>query len=107
MTYRMLRRFPEALATVDRALAWVPTNRDLGMVSMKAEFLLATGDLQAMEPLLANPRLDPTLHAVYALFQRSYAEATEILSNALTTETRPQRTQHRKTSSRFESAAGW
>jgi tetratricopeptide (TPR) repeat protein len=86
-TYMCLRRFPEALATVDRALAWAQTNRDLGMVSMKAEILLASGDLQAMEPLLANPRLDPTLHAVYALFQRRYAEAIEILSKALATET--------------------
>jgi serine/threonine protein kinase/Flp pilus assembly protein TadD len=86
-TYRMLRRFPEALATVDRVLAWATTNRDLGMVSMKAEILLATGDLQAMEPLLANPRLDPTLHAVYALFQRRYAAAIEILSKALANET--------------------
>jgi serine/threonine-protein kinase len=86
-TYRILRRFPEALATVDRALAWAQTNRDLGMVSMKAEVLLATGDLQAMEPLLANPRLDPTLRAVHALFQRRYAEAIETLSKALATET--------------------
>ncbi len=86
-TYRCLRRFPEALATVDRALAWVQTNRDLGLISMKAEIFLATGDLQAMEPLLANPRLDPTPRAVYALFQRRYAEAIEILSKALATET--------------------
>jgi len=86
-TYRMLRRFPEALATVDRALAWAPASRDLGPVSMKGEIFLAMGDLQAMEPLLANPRLDPTLRAVYALFQRRYAEAIEILSKALATET--------------------
>jgi serine/threonine protein kinase len=86
-TYRMLRRFPEALATVDRALGWVPANRDLGLVSMKADLFLATGDLQAMERLLANPRLDPTARVVYALFQRRYAEAIEILSNALATET--------------------
>ncbi len=86
-TYRMLRRFPEALATVDRALAWVPANRDLGLVSMKADLFLATGDLQAIEPLLANPRLDPTPHAIYALFQRRYAAAIEILSKALATET--------------------
>src|SRR5437870_554043 len=59
-TYRCLRRFPEALATADWALAWVPANRDLGLLSMKAEIFLATGDLQAMEPLLANPRLAPT-----------------------------------------------
>src|SRR5438034_2565300 len=86
-TYRMLRRFPEALATVDRALAWAQTNRDLGLISMKAEVFLATGDLQAMEPLLANPRLDATPRAVYVLFQRRYAEAIEILSKALATET--------------------
>jgi serine/threonine protein kinase/Tfp pilus assembly protein PilF len=86
-TYRCLRRFPEALATVDRALAWVPANRDLGMVSMKADVFLATGDLQAMEPLLANPHLDPTPRAVYALFQRRYAAAIELLSKALPTET--------------------
>jgi tetratricopeptide (TPR) repeat protein/predicted Ser/Thr protein kinase len=86
-TYRCLRRFPEALATVDRALAWVPANRDLGLISMKADLFLATGDLQAMEPLLANPRLDPTLRAVYALFQRRYAAAIEILSKALANET--------------------
>jgi serine/threonine protein kinase/predicted Zn-dependent protease len=88
-TYRCLRRFPEALATVDRALAWTPANRDLGLVSMKADLFLATGDLQAMEPLLANPRLDPTPHAIYALFQRRYAVAIEILSKAPTTDTDP------------------
>jgi serine/threonine protein kinase/Tfp pilus assembly protein PilF len=86
-TYWILRRFPEALATVDRALAWVPANRDLGLVSMKADLFLATGDLQAMEPLLANPRLDPIPHAVYALFQRHYDAAIEILSRAPTTDT--------------------
>jgi tetratricopeptide (TPR) repeat protein len=81
----MLRRFPEALAEADRVLAWNPTN--VGALSQKAEIFLATGDLQAMEPLLANPRLDPNLRAVYALFQRRYAEATEILSKTLATET--------------------
>jgi tetratricopeptide (TPR) repeat protein/predicted Ser/Thr protein kinase len=86
-TYRCLRRFPEALATVDRALAWTPANRDLGLVSMKADLFLATGDLQAIEPLLANPRLDPTRRAIYSLFQRRYAEAIGTLSQALTTET--------------------
>jgi serine/threonine protein kinase len=86
-TYRCLRRFPEALATVDRALAWTPANRPLGLVSMKADLFLASGDLQAMEPLLANPRLDPTPHALHALFERRYAAAIEILSEALVTET--------------------
>jgi tetratricopeptide (TPR) repeat protein len=85
-TYRMLRRFPEALATVDRALAWDPTNRSL--LSTKAEVFLATGDLHAAEPLLlANPGLDPILRAVCPLFQRRYAAAIETLSKALATET--------------------
>jgi len=54
---------------------------------MKADLFLATGDLQAIEPLLANPRLDPTRRAIYSLFQRRYAAATEVLSKALPDET--------------------
>ena len=85
-TYRMLRRFPEALATVDRVLAWDPTKGSL--LDAKAEVFLATGDLQAAELiLLANPGLDPILRASPPLFQRRYAAATEILSKALATET--------------------
>ena len=85
-TYRMLRRFPEALATVDRVLAWDPTKGSL--LSTKAEVFLATGDLHAAEPLLlANPGLDPILRAVCPLFQRRYAAAIEIVSKALATET--------------------
>ena len=85
-TYRMLRRFPEALTTVDRVLAWDPTKGSL--LSTRAEVFLATGDLHAAEPLLlANPGLDPILRAVCPLFQRRYTAATEILSKALATET--------------------
>jgi TolB-like protein/thioredoxin-like negative regulator of GroEL len=85
-TYRMLRRFPEALATVDRVLAWDPTKGSL--LSTKAEVFLATGDLHAAEPLLlANPELDPILRATCPLFQRRYVAAIEILSKALGTET--------------------
>ena len=54
-----LRRFPEALATLDRVLAWEPTNADA--LGAKAGALWATGDLQAVEPLLANPGIDPVL----------------------------------------------
>jgi len=83
----MLRRFPEALAEADRVLAWNPTN--VGALSQKAEIFLATGDLQAAEPLLlTNPQVDPPfLRAVCPLFQRRYAAAIEILSKALTNET--------------------
>jgi serine/threonine protein kinase len=84
--YRCVRRFPEALATIDRALAWEPTNG--AALSLKASALWATGDLQAVEPLLANPNIDPTVGARYALFQRRYADAKNILSRALPTETK-------------------
>ena len=85
-TYMMLRRFPEALATVDRVLAWDPTN--VGALSQKFEIFLATGNLQAAEQLLlSNPQLDAFLRALNAMFQRRYAAAIEILSKALVTET--------------------
>jgi tetratricopeptide (TPR) repeat protein len=44
---------------------------------------LAIGDLQAAEPLLANPELPANRRARYALFQRNYAAAIEILSSDL------------------------
>src|SRR5438093_9343991 len=53
LTYSALRRFPEALATVDRALAWEPANTEA--LGLKASIFWATGDLQEVEPLLANP----------------------------------------------------
>src|SRR6266566_4084021 len=85
-TYMMLRRFPEALAEADRVLAWNSTN--VGALSQKAEVLLATGNLQAAEPLLlTNPQLDPFIRALCPLLQRRYAAAIEILSKALTNET--------------------
>ena len=81
LTYSELRRFPEALATLDRVLAWAPTNARALVI--KAEVFLGMGDLQAAEPLLENPDMPPLLRARCALFQRRYAEATEILSRAL------------------------
>jgi len=84
----MLRRFPEVLATVDRVLAWAPTNG--AALSTKADVLLAMADLQAAETLLlANPQVNPTLRALCPLLQRRYAGAIEILSKALATETDP------------------
>ena len=53
LTYGQLRRFPEALATLDRVLAWAPTNARA--LVTKAEVFLGMGDLQAAEPLLENP----------------------------------------------------
>jgi TolB-like protein len=82
VTYTALRRFPEALATVDRALAWEPANT--GALGVKASVFWATGDLQAVEPLLANPGTEPRVpglgwpvRGVQALFQRRYAAAIE------------------------------
>jgi serine/threonine-protein kinase len=81
VTYRCLRRFPEALATADRVLALEPTNGFA--LRMKASVFWATGDLKAVEPLLANPGIDPGIRGVQALFERRYPAATEILSKAL------------------------
>ncbi len=81
LTYCAMRRFPEALVTLDRVLAWDPTNARALLT--KTDALLATGDLQAAEPLLANPELPANRRATYALFQRNYAAAVEILSRDL------------------------
>jgi tetratricopeptide (TPR) repeat protein len=93
VTYSHVRRFPEALATLDHLLAWEPTN-ELAL-GLKAFVFWATGDLQAVEPLLANPGPEPRfaggtvpIRGVQALFQRRYAAAIEILSNAVAAETK-------------------
>jgi TolB-like protein/class 3 adenylate cyclase/Flp pilus assembly protein TadD len=93
LTYSALRRFPEALATVDRALAWEPANTDA--LGLKASVFWATGDLQAVEPLLANPGTEPrvpgyasSVRGVQALFQRRYAAAIEIFSSAVAARTK-------------------
>jgi TolB-like protein/class 3 adenylate cyclase/Tfp pilus assembly protein PilF len=94
VTYSILRRFPEALATVDRVLAWEPANTEA--LGVKASVFWATGDLKAVEPLLANPGLEPRVpgsptlpvRGVQALAQRRYAAAIEILSSAVAGETK-------------------
>ena len=93
LTYTALRRFPKALATVDSALALEPANTDA--LGVKASVFWATLDLQAVEPLLANPGTEPRVpgvgwpvRGVQALFQRRYAAAIEILSSAVAAETK-------------------
>jgi TolB-like protein/class 3 adenylate cyclase len=93
LTYSALRRFPEALATVDRALAWERANTDT--IGLKASVFWATGDLQAVEPLLANPGIEPLapgqgspVRGVQALFQRRYAAAIQIFSSAVAAKTK-------------------
>jgi TolB-like protein/Tfp pilus assembly protein PilF len=90
LTYCAMRRFPEAVATLDRVLTLDPTNARA--LVTKTDALLATGDLQAAEPLLANPELPANRRATYALVQRNYAAAIEILSKDLAVD-RPQRDQ--------------
>ncbi len=86
MTYWGLRRFPEALATADRVLAWEPAYEPALFV--KASVFWATGDLQAVEPLLANPGIEPGLRGMQALYQRRYAAAIEKLSSAVAAKTK-------------------
>jgi serine/threonine protein kinase/Tfp pilus assembly protein PilF len=89
VTYWCLRRFPEALATADRALAWEPTNAEA--LGLKVFVFWAMGDLQAVERLLSNPGTEPLMpggatmpvRGVQALFQRRYAAAIEIFSSAV------------------------
>jgi serine/threonine protein kinase/Flp pilus assembly protein TadD len=85
-TYAFLRRFPEALATADRVLAWDPA--DTFALGLKAKVFWAIGDLQAVEPLLASPGISPHVRGVQALLQRRYAEAIQIFSAAVRAETR-------------------
>jgi TolB-like protein/Flp pilus assembly protein TadD len=93
LTYSALRRFPEALATADRALAFEPANTQA--LGVKAFVFWAMGDLQAVEPLLANPGTEPLIpgpespvRGVQALFQRRYAAAIEMLSSAVAARTK-------------------
>jgi serine/threonine protein kinase len=86
LTYVGLRRFPEALATADRVLAWDPA--DTFALGLKAQVFWATGDLQAVEPLLASPGISPRVRAVQALLQRRYSEAVQIFSGAIAADSR-------------------
>jgi len=90
LTYCAMRRFPEALATLDRVLAWDPTNARALLT--KADAFMATGNLQAAEPLYANPELPADRRATCAVLQRNYSAAIEILSKDLAVE-RQQRDQ--------------
>jgi TolB-like protein len=84
LLYGHLRRYSEALATLDHVIAWDSTNARALLT--EAEILLAMGDLQAAEPLLAKPDVPAVWRAGYALFRRDYAAAIEILSKASATD---------------------
>jgi tetratricopeptide (TPR) repeat protein len=68
--------------TLDRLLAWEPA--DPVALDRKADVFWTTGDLQAVESLLANPGVDPDVRGRQALFQRRYAAAIEMFSTGLT-----------------------
>jgi len=85
-TYYSLRRFPEALATLDRILAFEP---EFGpALWLKLRVFWAMGDIQAAEQMLASPKFSPSDRGIQALFQRRYAAAIEIFSNEVATETK-------------------
>ena len=80
-TYSSVRRFPEAHAIADRILALEPTNGTA--LDLKARAFWELGDLEAVEPLLANPGTEPFTRGWQALFKRHYDAAVEIFSKAL------------------------
>jgi TolB-like protein/class 3 adenylate cyclase/Flp pilus assembly protein TadD len=85
-TYYSLRRFPEALATLDRILALEP---EFGpALWLKLRGFWAKGDIQAAEQELASPKFLPSDRGMQALFQRRYAAAIEMFSNAVAAETK-------------------
>src|SRR5262249_10106381 len=88
----------EALATFDRALSWEPVKLDSetawknlieannawkGLLLMKADVLWATGDLQATKLPYESAYTIGFMRAGQALLKRRYAEAKDILSQAL------------------------
>jgi serine/threonine-protein kinase len=89
VTYRCLRRFAEAHAASDRALAILPDSQDL--IAQKAMLYQATGDLaaagrlverlavSATEPLALQPRF------TQLMFTGKYADAAALLQQLLET----------------------
>jgi TolB-like protein len=80
-TYRVQRRFPEALATADRILALEPNNSTA--LWIKASVFWSIDDLASVEAMLSNPGTYPFTRGMQALFQRRYAEATDLFSKGL------------------------
>ena len=89
-TLGQVRRFPEALAAVESASILQPA--DAASLRLKANLLWrSTGDVQAVEPLLANSTSEPEIRARQFLFQRDYAAAIGVLSKSLPATTADQR----------------
>jgi serine/threonine protein kinase/Flp pilus assembly protein TadD len=89
-TYSCVRRFSEALAAAETAGILQPA--DATSLRLKASLLWRlTGDVQAVEPLLANSTAIPEIRGTQFLFQRDYAAAIGVLSNSLPVTTTDQR----------------
>jgi TolB-like protein len=89
LTYEALRRFPEALATFDRASTWEPANFDCNCAwkslgRMRADALLSMGSFQDFSsPGHGSVYSVAFIRAGQALLQARYADAKDILSKAL------------------------
>jgi TolB-like protein/Tfp pilus assembly protein PilF len=91
-SYRGMRRFVDARAMLDRALAISPNDQSL--VGRKADTNLAEGDLAAAQRVLGsvNPRLtDDSFYSVVTLlvFQRKFEDAIAKISAGLDREPSP------------------
>ncbi|MGI8820351.1 MAG: tetratricopeptide repeat protein [Chthoniobacterales bacterium] len=88
LSYRALRRFDEAEALVDRALA---IERNPSIVRQKAEIRLAQGDIDGAKRLLDSLPFDPQDAGIFLrkiqlmVFARQYPDAIRILRATLAT----------------------
>ena len=83
-SYMALRRFADALRETNNLLAFDPTNT--GALGFKAYVLVAMGNLDALDTVIANPAANATIRGDVALLRRRYTEAAEILSKGLAEE---------------------
>ncbi|HTE87663.1 MAG TPA: tetratricopeptide repeat protein, partial [Terriglobales bacterium] len=79
--YMALRRFPDALGVINNLLAFDPTNT--GALGFKAYALVAMGNLDALDAVIANPAANAAIRGDVALLRRRYTEAAEILAKGL------------------------
>ena len=81
LTYVAVRHFSDALVIADHILTVDPTNAS--GIGIKTFNLLAMGDLEAAEAMVANPHTDVEARGYYAMIKRRYAEAADILEKGL------------------------
>src|SRR5438874_239781 len=81
ITYMAVRHFSDALVIADHILTVEPTNAS--GIGIKTFNLLAMGDLEAAEAMVANPHTDVEARGYYAMIKRRYAEVVDILVKGL------------------------